>query len=545
MSWLAYEILTLQPDFSTEPKMGIDGGRDMVASPGGRSLAAWVGRTDRVMAFEFQTMSAEEWRSVREFVDRHGGRARAFFMPSWQHDFELVADVAVGDTQILLAGEWYDANVTEKRPDTVGRVLFIVNHLGQTAAHWVESFTATGGNDRVMLERPLSIACEAGRTVVAVCYLARLTSDTIESNHLSPSHASFGLGFRAIQQTRRVDQEELATGPEVGAMNAMATIVATDDDPIYDDTRKTKALGPVSYGGSQANNFDSEWLARVEDNEIVLTPPFGSEFASDLYNGTTEPKQIALAFDAGSLEVVAWDLGDGTSRVAFRDGEGDPQHVTFTGFSVCAFNTFAIDSTVTAGEATTAVFYLKRDDSSIYCRLISESFATERRYLVSPLAPLRLHRALREGATLTLIGMDAGHRLTKWQSSAYLTPPPQQGAFLQIEDASGIYREVSVAAEAADGAVLGLGADVGGEFKSIIVEIPGQIDGAGLSLAAEVGGELLELRRLADNGPEDALLRIADTASGEYKLVKKSTTQTDGAVLSLPAEATGSYTPDE
>jgi hypothetical protein len=110
------------------------------------------------------------------------------------------------------------------------------------------------------------------------------------------------------------------------------------------------------------------------------------------------------------------------------------------------FNTFSIDSTATAGSATLAVFYLKHQDSTIYCRIIAESFATERRYCISPVAALFLQSARRHEGRLELVGMDAGHRMARWRSLGYLTPPEIQMQATKLTTVDGIYRNVAVQA---------------------------------------------------------------------------------------------------
>lgn len=394
MSLIAYEVLTVQPDFSEAPQIGIEDDRDLVQSPGGRAFAAWADRTDRVARFAFQTHTAEEWRILREFFDRLGGRAVAFYLPSWQHDFELAEDAEPGAMNLKLAGHWYADNVTENRPDTLGRVIFTLNHLGQFSAHLVTSFGEDGADDVVGLYEPISNPLEAGRTMVGFCYLARLTDDTVDSEHLSVDHARMVVGFRNITHTRRVDQAESAAGPAVGSMNANEDIVASDADPLYPETRTTEAAGPQVYAIPQTENFDSPWEAAVVGNSVSVTGPDGFQFSTPLYNGTTAPQHISMAFSPASREVIAWELQESRSRVAWRDSEGAVTRRSFDGISPVLYNTFAIDSTVAAGDATVAVFYLKPQDATIYCRLLAEDFATERRYCVSPLAPLRLFRAL-------------------------------------------------------------------------------------------------------------------------------------------------------
>lgn len=542
MSLIAYEVLTVQPDFSEVPQIGIEDDRDLVQSPGGRAFAAWADRTDRVARFAFQTHTAEEWRILREFFDRLGGRAVAFYLPSWQHDFELAEDAPAGGSQLRLAGHWYVDNVTENRPDTLGRVIFTLNHLGQFSAHLVTSFGEDGADDVVGLYEPITYPLEAGRTMVGFCYLARLTDDTVDSEHLSVDHARMVVGFRNITHTRRVTQTESAEGPLVGTMNANEDIVATDADPLFFETRATTATGPLIYGVQQTDNFDATWNAAVSGNAIELTSPLGDQFLTALYNGTSIPKHIALAFDAASREVIAWDLENGSSRVGWRDPEGAATRRTFTGISPVLYNTFAIDSTVAAGDATVAVFYLKPQDATIYCRLLAEDFATEHRYCVSPLAPLRLFRARRNEGRLELVGIDTGHRRARWRSFPYLTPIPKQLAITTIQDFSGSYTEITVRAAGADSAVNTLNA-VGGEYAEIRVYRDGGSQGKGLVyFDGSVAGAYTEIRVTAQALQQPSIHTWDGVASGDYVLVRKTGAGQDSATVTLQTIA-GTYAP--
>lgn len=542
MSLIVYEVLTAQPDFTEPPALGIDDDRDTTNSPGGRSFAAWTGHTDRVLRFDFQTTTAEEWRNLREFIDRMGGRAAAFFLPSWQHDFELAADAVPGDLQLRLAGHWFVDNVTENRPDTLGRVLFTVNHLGQFATHLVTSFGEDGANDVVGLYRPITSEMEAGRTVVGFCYLARLATDNVESFHLSPDHARTTLGFRAITQTRRLDQTESAVAAPVGTMNGNEEIAATDEDPLFFETTNTECLGPLVFGVSQTDNFDATWQASVLGNSIELTSPLGDQFTTALYNGTSAPEHIALAFDAASRDVIAWDLANGQSRVAWRDTMGDTVRLTFTGFSPVLFNTFSIDSTTSAGDATVAVFYLKPQDTTIYCRLLAEEFATERRYCISPLAPLRLYRARRFQGRLELVGIDAGHRRARWRSYAYLTPIPKQLIFAGLEDVSGEYSEITVRSAGDDSATVELDA-VGGTYAAIRVYHDAGIGGKGLhSLEGTVGGAYTEIRLRAFAVELPSMHSLSGVVPGEYKLVRRTADVVENTSVQLKT-VSGNYAP--
>lgn len=542
MSLIVYEVLTAQPDFTDPPAFGIEDDRDTTNSPGGRSFAAWTGHTDRVLRFDFQTTSAEEWRNLREFIDRMSGRAGAFFLPSWQHDFELATDAAPGDLQLRLAGHWFADNVTENRPDTLGRVLFTVNHLGQFATHLVTNFGEDGANDVVGLYRPITSEMEAGRTVVGFCYLARLATDNVESVHLSPDHARTTLGFRAITQTRRLSQQESAEGTAIGSLKPNFDIVATDEDLILFDSDTYEATGPFVLNVPQTDNFQSDWIARlsVATNTVKITGP-AFEYTPALYDAPGPAVKIALAFDATSQEVLAWEH-DGMVRIGWTTGAGI-QRLSFAGLSPVAYNTFAIDSTVNAGTATLAVFYLKQQDSTIYCRIASESFATERRYCISPLAPLRLFTARRAFGRIELVGIDAGHRLARWRSQTYVTPLEIQIALAAVEELSGNYRAITVFAFGEEETQAQAAVEpLTGTYVSVLVQSLGNEGGAARgSVDGEVTGIYLSVL-VQSLGNGDRTSGLVLPATGTYSLVRKLA-EAEETTLATIQPLTGTYGP--
>lgn len=541
MSLIAYEVLTVQPDFSEVPQIGIEDDRDLVQSPGGRAFAAWADRTDRVARFAFQTHTAEEWRILREFFDRLGGRAVAFYLPSWQHDFELAEAAEPGSLNLKLAGHWYVDNVTENRPDTLGRVIFTLNHLGQFSAHLVTSFGEDGADDVVGLQDPITNPLEAGRTMVGFCYLARLTDDTVDSEHLSVDHARMVVGFRNITHTRRVTQRESALGQLFGTMKANEDIVATDEDPIFYNPRTYEAVGPFVLNAPQTENFQSPWVASMDiESNTVRVVGQDYEYTSAIYNAPGPAEKIALAFDAASQEVLAWEK-DGRVWIGWTTGSGI-QRINFNGISPVAYNTFAIDSTVNAGTATLAIFYLKPQDATIYCRIMAESFATERRFCVSPLAPLRLFTARRNEGRIDLVGIDTGHRRARWRSQTYLTPLEIQIVLAEVQELSGLYRAVTVFSRPEDALAAAI-VPLAGEYRATRIQSLGNnAGGADGRVVGELSGTYVTVR-ITRAVAEPGALGLVVPTTGTYTLVRKLGIVTEPGINAKPEPLTGTYAP--
>lgn len=541
MSWRHYQVLTATPDFTEPVASGMLDERTLVDISNAPAFFAWPDATDRILTFTFQTFSHAEWRTLREFFDFHGGRAKAFYLPTWARDFDLAANAAAGASEILVAGHWHTTNVTENRPDTTGRRLFLVNQTGAYQAIWIDAMTAVGDNDRLTLAEPLVNALEANRTTVGFCHLARLADDAIESEHSSPDHARASLTFRTVSHRRYLDQQEAAPGEVVGTMKPAEDIIATDTDPLFTNSRRSEAIGPYFVGAPQTEPYTSEWHAELDPatNLVTLHGPFGGS-ASGRYTAPGPALQIALTFDASGNECLAWELDD-TITVAWTTGT--PQSLTFDGLSPVAFNTFALDAGASAGTATVAIFYLRRNDSTIYARIASEDFAVEHRYCPSPLAPIRLHQARIETPRMVLVGMDANHRLARWRSEPYPTAIPPDVVLTAATTMTGELIETRVPVVWQD-SISPYAVTMAGEL--IFEAPPGPVAAAPATdtvapYRPSFTGTYESIRRAAPPA-SDTALPSRQTATGAYTLVAKMTSQQDTVTTYRPT-ATGTYAP--
>lgn len=545
MSWRYYEILTTPPDFSDNPVAGTTDERSELDLDGAARFAAWPGRTSRTFQFSFQTFAPEEWTILRNFFDQAAGRAKAFYVPTWMNDLELLADAASGANQITVVGHPLSPADLSNRPDTIGRRIQITNQAGQSANFWLNGIAASGANDVLVLNRPLPFDLEAaGRTTISICYLCRLAGDSIESDHISPTHARTRLTFLELSHRKSRTVEDAAEGTAYGKLKANATCKATDQDPIYTDLTTTAAIGPFVLGIPQSGNFQTDWTAELnhDANQVFIEKP-GYSAATSLYNAPAPANQIALTFDATSNAILAWEL-DGKVTIAWKSGT--TQRRTFQGYSPVAITTYAIDATSSAGNAVAAVFYLKRDDTTIFCRLFSENFATEHRYVNnSPVAPIWLNRARRNETVIELVGMDAHHRRAIWTSEEYVTP----GETLVIDASlgttiSGFFRSIVEPGEGADGATAAIGTTITGSFSETRVQRSAESPGAVGSIGTTVTGSVTDIRVYSATDAEDSSLKagLASTLNGTYSLqaINRETTPV-GPKAAIGTTITGTY----
>ena len=540
MSYKAYEILTTEPDFNQEPVMGFgEGGRNDLRVGMIPGFSEWSGDTSLAFKFLYRLSTPEIATGFREFMHRQKGRWNGFFLPSWQSDFTLEASAIVGATTLTVS-EFGFAELTENRPDTEKRICFALNTEGQIQTFQVLSAVDNGGNEDITIDTPLTIAIDPETTMMGVCYLVRLADDRQDYNYDAPGQASVELRFVSLRNKRTVETQETVESTAIGSsMKAFEDLLAEDLDPELATYDSPEATGPSTYGTPQAANYSAPWEATFISGPIVQFENLDTALTtnSSLFDGGSAADHLAFCFDEVSLEVLAWDNQTIAGQIRCRWYESAiAQALNFDGFSPVAFNTWIIDSTVTAGGAEVAIFYLKPGYSVIFARLKRDSFATEYQMLSSPSGPLYLHKVERNNAIIEIHGMDAGHRKVRWRSATY-SPPVADGfgSFVSLED--GAYTEIAIIGTDGDGQ----GASVElttGTYEDVNVPAAPEGDGAGASVALEAGSYDQIVIPATGGDSAKASVTLED---GAYTLTAQNTgAQGDGAGATVEL-TTGSY----
>lgn len=542
MSHRSYSTFSVPPDFSTDPAIGLVDGRETITSGTGKGFASWLSQTDPTFNFSFLTTSAEEWHQVLKHLDQVGGRNSPFYVPTWNEDFRLKEDAAAGDLSILIEGSWFTENVTEDRPDTTGRTLFAVNHLGSYENLKVSSFSEEEDGTRLFLEKELGNDYEKDRSVIGFRFFVRFAKDQFESEHWGVDFSRFDLSFRGVRATRRVDQEEAIEGQSFGNLKPFSVFLGTDNDPRYQETRNAESLGPELYGNPQGDNFTKTWNLKTEDL-IVQIKNDEQEIESVLFNGTTTPEHVSFCFNSSGKEIIAWSKTSEVFTLGRFDGSGDPVRLEITGATPVLFNTYGIDSTTDAGTSAIGLFYLKSYEDAVFLRLASENFLIEHVAFRSPAAPLALYRASRVGAFLEIEGMDTGHRRARWVSNAYITPLPVSKGKSRIGSFSGIYKSVRALAPIdSTGGESKIGLLTGDyyEFRPEVETDAGT--SAGFStISHDISGNYESVRILAFIDSTRGGSEIEEALTGEYKLVRALTEEPEAKGGSKIEEITGTY----
>jgi hypothetical protein len=493
MSRRAYTVFTTAPDMTQPPVIGLagEGGRKDTSIGQADLFGAWRGTTLLAFGFSYRAGTKAVAIQLRNFLNGFKGRGGAFLLPSWLRDFRLAAAGTTGDTTLTIQ-EAGLADLDTDRPDTEGRVIFVLTPAGSLQILGILSAVDGGGGTEVLtLDEPLAADLDIDRTMVGFVYLVRLAEDEVDLRYDVPGQCSLDLRFISLRSRRMVDSSDDVASSNIGNLKGNQTLLATDDDPYLSIFVAPECFGPEVHSTPQGNNFFQDWQATFDgSNNVELdnpSSPLGSPIVSPLYDSGFESNHLSLAFDSTSLEVLAWALDSETFRLAWFVG-GVETRLTLPGISPVLFQTYTIDGTVTSGDAELVCFYIKEGFSNIFARLFRDDFAIEYVWTRSTTGPLYLQRVVKDSTRMEVQGMDTGHRRCRWQSFEYQTPVPPDFLAATIELEPGLYFETIMAAPPtaeAMGATIELEP---GLYQDIVVRFPlVEEPGVGATIALEPG----------------------------------------------------------
>lgn len=528
MSYRAYETFSVQPNFVENPFVGIaNTGRQDTKLGMVESFSAWTGTTALGFRFRYRCQNSGEAKVIRDFLNTAKGRWGAFYLPSWQQDFRLIASAAAGDTTITVS-EFGFAELAADRPDTEGRVIFALTAEGQFQQLVVVSAIQDGDNEILTLDRKIINELEPGATMMGLCYLCRQTDDEAMLRYQAPGKCDVTLKFTTVRNTRQVGEVQLVESIETGNAMAFVDLIATDEDPIEFDLQIANMRGPVTYGAPQATPYYTDWTAVHDGTDVTLerVDGIGGTTASSLYDGSDESPMLRACFDAVSKEVFAWVNSSTTIRVGHFVA-GSETYLTFPGISPVVANTWPIDSgAATAGDGEVVCYYLKPGYSSIFCRLKGDDFAIEYQAIRSPSEPLFLHEVAFNGQYLEIRGTDTMHRRVAWRAE-YEPPIPPEVLTASLEMTAGSL-DLRVIAATPDSDEMGATIEMAeGSLDLRIIEAASGPDGAAADIAM-ADGQLIN-RIISDDVGDEVIGAELVMTDGAYTLIAKTGTATDGA----------------
>lgn len=207
-------VMTIEPNWISG--LGVDYSRPVgLVDYGGKVVAYDLhGRSDKVFTCEFLCNAKDS--AIRDFFISAQGRARDFYMPTFQNDLKPVGVVTVSSTEIKLIVEESGFS-TYQYPQGFVNYLYITFHTksaiivkisgaganvdssGYPVAGAVNPAVASikGGTEHILIETKEEIVISEIKTISFVT-LTRFNSDSLEVNWITPEWYSVNTSFVSV-----------------------------------------------------------------------------------------------------------------------------------------------------------------------------------------------------------------------------------------------------------------------------------------------------------------------------------------------------------
>lgn len=163
---------------------------------GTRTVEAPATSPQATRDFLWTCFSRAEARALREFVTARRGRARPFWVLSWEQDFALAGDHSVDASVLVVLDRDYAAHVF---PAGQSRRHLAVRVAGVNYYRHVESAVDNGnGTESLALDAPIPVEMPAAGTLVASLRYARLDVDEPRIEWSGGHYAACTLAMREI-----------------------------------------------------------------------------------------------------------------------------------------------------------------------------------------------------------------------------------------------------------------------------------------------------------------------------------------------------------
>lgn len=412
-----YPVFTVAPDFSTPPVCGfIDGRRDFPLGAA-KKYGIWDKRGIRTLQGEWRVNNIVDVRAIRDFLNNNQGRSNPFYIPSWAQDFRVTTAAGAGESVIIATvGVDYAVDLQPEILDKFGTIAWFYNRDRSLHVTRIINATASAGNTVEMtMETPLPFAIDA-QIFCGFCIFARQIADEVQVKYSSPDVCQMQLGVEEAKHTLPLNAEKEVAGQEI---NSFPAVVQTRQVPIPAGTELTfynaTVKGPEVYDFVQNFPHQKDWeIELIPDVGVQLTGDGDTPFLSDLYATAPEGAHIHGTFDLGGREHLSVGLTNGNIEIKYKDAVDVIQTQTFEGFSPVMINTWAVDASVSAGQADLCCVYLKKGEAKLWIRFAGGGYATEQLLCNSPVNPLYLINITASQGELLITGLDVTHNLCTW-----------------------------------------------------------------------------------------------------------------------------------
>jgi len=453
-----YPVFTIAPDFSTPPVFTFTDGRRDLELGATQRYGIYDSRGRRSMNAKWTLTNGADERILREFLLKNQGIANPFYIPSWTQDFIIANAAPAGAVALnIIVGVDYAVDLDPTKLDKFGTVAWFYSRDRELHVSRVISASSAGGSTTdIVLETKTPFAIDEG-TYAGFCIFAKQVNDETQIVYKAPNSCEFELQVEEALHTLPNQSEQLISGQ---AINSYPPVVKTRQTPLPIGEKLSfttaEIVGPEAYSLQQTFPHQRDWeLEIVDGSGVQLKQSGGDIFFSDLYDAAPEGEHVHGLFDLSSKEHIAIGLTNGNIEVKFRDGTLAKRVATFEGFSPIMVNTWAVDASITAGQADMCVVYLKRGEAKLYIRFFGGFYSQEYLLCNSPVNPLYLTGVEVISGELLIKGLDVTHNLTTWVGEVTPIPPRIGDRFLWRKSTiSGSYTPSLIPTNANDEAFL-------------------------------------------------------------------------------------------
>lgn len=411
-----YQAFTLAPDFTTPPVSSFSDGRRDIQLAAAQRYGIYDQKGKRSLNAIWRINSPVDMREVRNFLERNQGRSNPFYIPSWSQDFSVQTTTPSGGSAVnIQIGIDYVVDLSPELLDKFGTIAWFYSRDRELhITRIIASSPGAGDTTNIAMETATPFEIRPG-TFCGFCMFARQALDETQIKYVAPGIAEMNLAVEEAVHTLPLIQTQVINGQDLFSFPAMTEV---RQNPIQPGTNlsfiSADTLGPEQYDLNQSFPHQRSWQFTITEDGVEMKRGFDPPIVSELFEVKPEGEHISASFDIGGKEHVAIGLTSGDILIRFRDGSNQIRTTTWEGFAPQTINTWAVDSSVSAGEADNVVVYLKQGESKLYARFAGGFYGTE--YLVcnSPVNPLYLTDIEASAGELRVEGLDVTHNTAIW-----------------------------------------------------------------------------------------------------------------------------------
>jgi hypothetical protein len=194
------EIFTPQPDYSSPPSVGQVWPVDMVDFDRGRTAQFRpVLRFSRALEADYNGLTVTRATEIEQFFDRMKGRRGAFYVPTWEQDYELVGTASSGSSAFMALGSALADDFGSTDFAVVNEGVAVCLTDGPTLYRRISDISLSGGNSLVTVSAAWGVGLSSANVArISRMPLSRFASDEMTTSWRTPLTASARLSFQQV-----------------------------------------------------------------------------------------------------------------------------------------------------------------------------------------------------------------------------------------------------------------------------------------------------------------------------------------------------------